>query len=143
MKTLIISFVIVLSMPLLIQAQYAGGPGRGDVSHESPQIPLGIEMNNSIIPAADLLQQNSPNPFTTITNIKCNIAIPGEVKILVYDFMGCEVKTLINGSLQRGEYSIPFDGSSFRKGIYFYKIFAGEFSETKRMLLWESLPFPQ
>jgi len=59
----------------------------------------------------------------------------GNVKIVVYDVMGREVQTLVNESLKPGKYEATFDGSSLNSGVYFYKISAGDFSQTKKMLL--------
>jgi Secretion system C-terminal sorting domain len=59
----------------------------------------------------------------------------GEVKIVVYDVTGREVQKLVNESLKPGTYETSFDGSMLNSGVYFYKITAGDYSETKKMLL--------
>jgi hypothetical protein len=59
----------------------------------------------------------------------------GNVKIVVYDIQGREVQTLVNESLKPGTYEVPFDGSQLTSGVYFYKLIAGNFVETKKMLL--------
>jgi len=81
------------------------------------------------------LQQNYPNPFNPTTKIKFDVVRVGDVKIVVYDVMGREVKTLVNESLKPGTYEASFDGSQLTSGVYFYKMVTDNFTETKRMLL--------
>jgi hypothetical protein len=81
------------------------------------------------------LYSNYPNPFNPTTNIKFNVAKLSDVKIVVYDVTGREVQLLVNESLNPGTYETSFDGSNYSSGVYFYKIMAGDFSETKKMLL--------
>jgi hypothetical protein len=136
MKKITIYLVIMLALPVLLQAQYFGGNGRGDASIESLSIPLAIAENyNNTIPASCSLHQNYPNPFNPATNIKFNVAQSTDVKIVVYDIIGREVQTLVNESLKPGTYAVSFDGSSLNSGVYFYKITARGYSETKRMML--------
>lgn len=59
----------------------------------------------------------------------------GFVSLKIYNVLGNEVKTLINENRSPGNYEVEFDGSDLPSGIYFYKLEAGEFSETKRMIL--------
>jgi photosystem II stability/assembly factor-like uncharacterized protein len=87
------------------------------------------------IPKDFYLHQNYPNPFNPITKIRFEVARTGDVKIVVYDIQGREVQTLVNESLKPGTYEVPFDGSQLTSGVYFYKLIAGNFVETKKMLL--------
>jgi photosystem II stability/assembly factor-like uncharacterized protein len=86
------------------------------------------------------LSQNYPNPFNPSTKIK--FEIPGQVRndntlvtLKVYDILGREVSTLVNEEKPAGEYEVEFDGSSLPSGIYFYQLKAGEYVETKKMVL--------
>jgi photosystem II stability/assembly factor-like uncharacterized protein len=85
------------------------------------------------------LSQNYPNPFNPITKIKYsapgsnNLSIPIELK--VYDILGNEVTTLVNENKLPGEYEVEFDGRKFASGVYFYKLKAGGFSTSKKLLL--------
>jgi hypothetical protein len=87
------------------------------------------------------LSQNYPNPFNPQTKIKFELpsltpsksSIP--VKLAVYDMLGREVTTLINSELKPGTYEADWDGSDYSSGIYFYKLEAGDFTETKKMLM--------
>ena len=136
MKTITRYLTLLLALPVLVQAQYLGGNGRGDVSNENLSIPLAVANNYSYtIPVSCSLQQNCPNPFKAATIIKFNVSKLTDIKIVVYDIIGREVKTLVNESLKPGTYEASFDGSSFNSGVYFYKITAGGYSETKRMML--------
>ncbi|MBU1097553.1 MAG: discoidin domain-containing protein [Bacteroidetes bacterium] len=88
------------------------------------------------------LSQNFPNPFNPITTIE--YMIPNTdfgiknsvtVSLIVYDLLGREVKTLVNNNQLPGIYNVEFDGSKLSSGIYLYRITAGIFSMTKRMIL--------
>ena len=83
------------------------------------------------------LRQNYPNPFNPATTIK--FTIPAEtqhaVSLRIYNPLGQEIKTLINQSLQPGNYEVDFNASTLSSGIYYYKLTAGNFSETKKMVL--------
>ena len=81
------------------------------------------------------LGQNYPNPFNPVTKIKFEIPKSGFTTLKIFDILGKEIKTLVNESLQPGTYEATFDGSQLTSGIYFYKITAGDFLETKRMML--------
>lgn len=104
---------------------------------------VGIQNISTEIPSKYSLSQNYPNPFNPTTKIKfdvpalsfSNVSIGNPVTLKVYDVMGREVQTLVNESLKPGTYEASFDGSQFTSGVYFYKITAGDFSQTKKMLL--------
>ena len=86
-------------------------------------------------PVAFELSQNYPNPFNSNTNVKFQIINSGVVILKVFDLLGREVKTLVNEYKQPGTYQVSFNAEGISSGIYFYKMTAGEFSETKRMVL--------
>ena len=79
--------------------------------------------------------QNYPNPFNLSTNIKYQIMNYGFVSLKVFDITSKEVATLVNEKQDAGTYSVSFDATGFASGIYFYKLTAGNFTETKRMVL--------
>jgi aminopeptidase N len=81
------------------------------------------------------LEQNYPNPFNPTTKIEYRISQSGFVSLKLYDILGNEVKTLVNEEKQPGIYGIEINGNSLASGIYFYKIRAGFFTETKKMIL--------
>ena len=95
----------------------------------------GIQPPKNTIPDKFSLSQNFPNPFNPSTMISYDIPIDGFVKITVYDFLGREVKTLVNEKQNPGSYQVQFDGSNLASGVYFYKLQAGDFIQTKRMTM--------
>jgi predicted acyl esterase len=90
----------------------------------------------NIAPLSFKLEQNFPNPFNPVTNISFSVPLNGLfTELKVFDLTGREVKTLINGNLEKGSYNIVFDGTSFASGIYFYTLKSGNFSDVKKMIL--------
>ena len=87
------------------------------------------------IPAQFTLEQNYPNPFNPNTTIKYQIPELSSVTLKVFDVLGNEVAILVNEEKQPRSYEVEFDGSGLASGLYFYKIQAGEFVETKKMIL--------
>jgi hypothetical protein len=93
-----------------------------------------ININNGT-PKNYELMQNYPNPFNPETRIRYSITSAVNVKITVYDVLGNAVKSLLNEKQNAGTYEAVFDASQFSSGVYFYKIEAGTFTDTKRMIL--------
>jgi len=88
------------------------------------------------------MEQNYPNPFNPSTTIKYSIPsiISNEernlnVALKVYDVLGNEVVTLVNENQSAGSYEVDFNASLLTSGVYFYKLQAGSFVETKKMVL--------
>jgi photosystem II stability/assembly factor-like uncharacterized protein len=96
---------------------------------------IGLNGSSSLLPCRFILYQNYPNPFNPTTNIKFDIPKTGLVKIYVYDVLGSIVATLVNEDLTAGSYKVDFNASNLSSGIYFYTINAGNFTETKKMML--------
>ena len=97
--------------------------------------PIGIEPIVSEIPSGYSLRQNYPNPFNPTTKIRFNIPKSGLVKLTIYDILGRQVAELVNLSLNAGSFVYEFDGSGLNSGVYFYRLEAGDFVQTKRMIL--------
>ena len=89
----------------------------------------------SLSPDTYNLSQNYPNPFNPSTKISFNIPENGLVSLKVYDMTGKEVADLVNSNMSKGSYSVDFNASKLSSGIYFYTIKAGNFSDTKKMML--------
>ncbi len=81
------------------------------------------------------LFQNFPNPFNPITSIRYQIPVSADVEIKVFDLLGKDVGTLVNEFKNAGKYEINFNANQFSSGVYFYKITAGNFSDTKKMII--------
>jgi photosystem II stability/assembly factor-like uncharacterized protein len=100
-----------------------------------------IEPISNEIPNNFSLKQNYPNPFNPTTSIE--FQVPNSVgtgrdlsvKIIIYDAAGNEITTLVNEPLHPGAYRTTWNASSYASGVYFYKLVAGDFVETKRMVL--------
>jgi hypothetical protein len=87
------------------------------------------------IPSEYMLDQNYPNPFNPSTKISFAIPQSSFVTLKIYDVLGKEVARLVNETKAAGYYDLNFDADNFGSGMYFYKIEAGSFTQTKRMLL--------
>ena len=86
------------------------------------------------------MSQNYPNPFNPSTTIKFGLPNSGNVKLSIYNMLGQEIKTLVNNSLNAGTYSIIWDGTNnngikVTSGAYLYRISAGNYIETKKLVL--------
>jgi photosystem II stability/assembly factor-like uncharacterized protein len=90
---------------------------------------------NNILPATFRLYQNYPNPFNPITKIRFELPSKDFVKLIVFDITGRIIEILINNELSSGVHEINWDASHYASGVYFYKIEASNFSETKKMIL--------
>jgi len=99
--------------------------------------PTGVKSEENSVNTAEnyRLEQNYPNPFNPATRIAYSIQKPGFVSLKVYDILGREVATLVNGYQQAKNYTINFDAGRLASGIYLYKLKTGDFVQTKKMLL--------
>ena len=96
---------------------------------------VGINVISSAVPEKFELYNNYPNPFNPSTNIKFDIAENSITELKVYDLNGKEIETLVNESLTPGSYEYNFNAVNLPSGVYFYKLKAGDFVSTKRMVL--------
>ncbi len=79
--------------------------------------------------------RNVPNPFNGETTIHYTLDAPGRVRILVYDVIGREVATLVDGEMPTGDHEVLFDGSDVAPGVYFSRFTLGRFEQTTKMIL--------
>ncbi len=107
-----------------------------DVIFELPASATGIAERPSI-PTEFGLDQNYPNPFNPSTTIGFRVSGPasGRVQLTVYDMLGREVAVLVNEKKDPGTYSVTFDAGGLASGMYFYRFLAGNFMETRKLLL--------
>jgi hypothetical protein len=87
------------------------------------------------VPKEYALEQNYPNPFNPNTTIKFELPRASQVSLTVYDILGREVSVLVNDRRDAGVHEVEFDGSNLASGVYFYRMKAGDYVSTKRMLV--------
>ena len=99
--------------------------------------PLRVEVENNTAPSSYYLSQNFPNPFNPTTTIRYSVPRTGLVTINIYDVLGEKIATLVNEEKPAGNYSIQFTIGSrqLASGIYFYRMTAGEFIQTKKLII--------
>ncbi len=95
----------------------------------------GVPRETSGIPKNFGLSQNYPNPFNPTTRIEYRVPSISYVVLTVYDVLGREVAVLVNEEKSAGNYSVVFNANNLPSGIYFYRLQAGNFTETKKMIL--------
>jgi photosystem II stability/assembly factor-like uncharacterized protein len=116
------------------------------IQYHNPLIPIYVQSENSSKYLVNFgLLQNFPNPFNPSTSIQYAVSSPANgtgrqfVTLKVYDILGNEIATLVNEEKQPGSYEVEFNTSSFKhlpsSGIYFYQLRAGDYIETKKMVL--------
>jgi parallel beta-helix repeat protein len=99
------------------------------------QFLVGVGENETIHPTEYALYQNYPNPFNPTTTIKYQIPELSFVTIKLFDLLGSEIATLANEEKPIGSYEVVFDATNLPSGVYFYRLQAGSFVETKKMVL--------
>ena len=112
-----------------------GTTSRGDIVLQSSDVLLVDSTSSGQIPNGINLEQNYPNPFNPSTKIKFRISDFGFVSLKVCDVLGNEITTLVSEEKAIGNYEIEFIGRNLTSGIYFYRLQAREFVETKMMIL--------
>ena len=95
---------------------------------------LGNEVS-IVVPKKFELSQNFPNPFNPVTNISYKLPNDSKVRIIIFDILGREIRTLVDEFKAAGYHTIIFDGSALSSGMYFYRIKTDEFEGIKKMLL--------
>ena len=112
-----------------------GTPGGGGMSGVViVQNPVSVPGDETIAEIFEL-NQNYPNPFNPTTKISYQSPVSSWQTLRVYDILGNEVATLVNEEKPAGYYEVEFDASDLTSGIYYYRINAGNYSETKKMIL--------
>jgi len=93
------------------------------------------EHTGSGIPQNFALQQNFPNPFNPTTVISYELPVTSSVKLIVYDMLGREVAVLVNEQMLAGTHTAMWDAQGMPSGVYFYRITAGNYVSTHKMLM--------
>lgn len=97
--------------------------------------PVSVEEDVSTTPFSFQLEQNYPNPFNPVTTISYLLPSRSEVLLIIYNLLGEEIVRLVDEIQPRGLHQITWDASSVSSGMYFYRIQAGDFVQTRKMIL--------
>jgi len=110
-------------------------PYKAAVDRLFDEITVGIEEELVNIPKNFIMMQNYPNPFNPTTSIQYAISSRQFVSLKVYDVLGNEIETLVNEEKPVGTYEMTWSAEQLPSGVYFYQLRAGNYSETKKMVL--------
>jgi hypothetical protein len=86
-------------------------------------------------PVSFELSQNYPNPFNPTTNIRFRVPEAADVKLAVYDRLGREAAVLVDGRMDAGNFETTFDAGGLASGVYLYRLQAGSYTETRKMIV--------
>jgi hypothetical protein len=103
--------------------------------YRSAQSITKVQVVSGLLPTYYSLSQNYPNPFNPSTSISYSIPKQTQVQLQVYNLLGQLIATLVDESKQPGTYTVTWDASTRSSGLYFYRMTAGEFVETKKAIL--------
>lgn len=121
---------------LYIQSMYSWTVEKWSFNGTLPTFPvLSVRRTDDAAPAGFSLAQNFPNPFNPSTTITFTVPAAAAVSVTVYDILGKEVATLVNGELEAGTYTAGFNARDLASGLYFYTLRSGSFSTTRKMML--------
>jgi len=99
------------------------------------EIITGVTKLNNTLPVTCQLYQNYPNPFNPVTKIRFDLPKNTYTKLIIYDMLGREIETIVNEQLVAGSYEVNWDARSYSGGVYYYRLQAGDFVETRKMIL--------
>jgi plastocyanin len=126
-------FIYVVAVPG--DYQYVCTPHAPQMAGTFTANPIGIKSEGNNVPEDFRIFQNYPNPFNPVTNIKFDIPKSTFVELTVYNLLGSKVEVLVNRVLESGNYTVDWDASKYSSGIYFYKLSADNFVQTRKMTL--------
>ena len=129
-NTIILPFSVIFdqSTPLSYSTQWT--------KTDTSCTPIGIDVHRiGHVPVNYKLFQNYPNPFNPSTKIRFEIPKQENVKIEIFDELGRSLGTIVNFNFRAGSYEFTWDGTNYASGLYFYRIIAGDFIQTNKMVL--------
>jgi hypothetical protein len=98
------------------------------------ELESGVEFAEAT-PSTFVLRQNFPNPFNPTTNIRYGLPQKATLSLIVYNALGHQVATLVQGAVEAGYHQVTFNATGLPSGVYFYRLQAGDFTQTKRLVL--------
>lgn len=110
-----------------------GGPSWIELPVTGPSLTTAVR--DESLPGGFALGQNYPNPFNPVTTISFRIGSPADVTLKIYDMLGREVSTLVSARLPAGNHALRWDAGGLAGGVYFYRLQAGDDTETRRLVL--------
>ena len=114
---------------------FAGGDSTGVMRRPLSEFVTSVGQPNSVPPAQFSLGQNYPNPFNPATTIGYSVPRQSQVNITVFNALGQTVSTLVSGIEDAGVHEVRFDGTGLASGVYFYRLQADGYVQTRRLLL--------
>lgn len=131
---------MLINCALFVDSLHGWAVGSGGAIYKFDTSLIGVNPLSRTIPVEFYLHQNYPNPFNPVTTIKFEVpSIEAyrntHLRLGVYDILGKEIATLIDQEFKPGMYEVKWDGTDYASGIYFYRLEAGTFTETKKMVL--------
>jgi len=114
---------------------FAGGDSTGVLRRPLSEMITSVAQSSAGLPAEFSLSQNYPNPFNPTTTIRYALPQRSQVTLTVFNTLGQPVSTLVSGTEEAGSYEVKFNGSNLASGVYFYRIQAGGFVQTRKLLL--------
>lgn len=118
-----------------VNAQNIGGSSQYSEAWSFTVNLSNIVRNNNEIPKVFKLYNNYPNPFNPVSKIKFDIPKASDVKITIFNTLGQNIASLVDSHLVPGSYSVEWNATIYPSGVYFYKLTAGDFTQTKKMVL--------
>ncbi len=111
------------------------GISSGFVVYREGGVIVDVEKYVNEIPSGFALHQNYPNPFNPSTTIEFNLPERANVKLVIYDVLGHEVRVLVDGEYEAGRYKVKFDAGNLSSRVYFYELRAGKFRSVRKMVM--------
>jgi endo-1,4-beta-xylanase len=119
----------------IVRADSTGRPAFFWMAQYVKDNPVSVSESPSMLPAEFELGQNYPNPFNPATVVSSQLSVVSDVRLVIYDVLGREVSVLVNERRSAGTYRDVFDGTGLASGVYFYRLQAGNFVQTRKMIL--------
>jgi len=107
---------------------------RNDLPYDG-SVPVDVDDVPAVLPTEYKLSQNYPNPFNPVTTIQFSLPEISNVRLVLYDILGREVKEIVKGEYGPGYHKVMLDASNLASGVYFYRLEAGKFTNAKKLMI--------